>query len=82
MTFKFIRNVKAKQTHIGKFLGGKADCVRYGTVPSKFACSSHFSNVGKNLAKSVPKTTWLYMHYLRNRISNSIVLADTDPKEV
>ena len=44
--------------------------------------NSHISNAGKNLAKSVPKTTQSYMHFLKYRISNSIALTDTDSEEV
>ena len=44
--------------------------------------NQHFSEIGKNLAKAVTKTSWSFLHYMKNKISNSIVLADTDPEKV
>ena len=44
--------------------------------------NTYFSEVGSNLAKQVHTTKITYKHFMKNRISNSMVLEDTCPEEI
>ena len=44
--------------------------------------NTYFSEVGSNLAKQVHNTKITYKHFMKNRISNSMVLEDTCPEEI